>query len=282
MNPERRTHVMDSDSDRDGERGSEPNAEGFEEEDDNFIEEDGADGDPQSAIRFEFKLRTMKAGELFKFAIEWMVQKRINPGFDAKDEVYDIAFRRLDDYVTGMGGSKFQSSVWVPQFIRSLKARPVLEETRFSSADLLHDRCEACNRSGHPATFEVRFSGLPYNRSSLEEFSDDDDDPSRETALPSSNTRYYVGKFCMRNARTAHAFTHWKYHLNEWVVDYLKQEDHLTADKIVERDGWSTKRKCAYAYEVVDKMEADGEVKALHRDFKNEIETAQNPQVSID
>lgn len=85
----------------------------------------------------------------------------------------------------------------------------------------------------------------------------------------------------MRNARTAHTFEHWKYHLNDWVVDYLKQEDHLTSDKIVERDGWSTKRKRDYANSLVDTMDEDGEIQALYRDFKNEIEVAQNAQVSI-
>lgn len=164
-------------------------------DDENFIEEDDGTGE---TIPFEFKLRTMKPKQLFKIAVEWMVQKRINPGFEAEDEVYNIAFQRLDDYVTGMGGSKFQSSAWVPRFLRSLKARPVLQENHFFGADLLHDRCDACNRSNHPGTYEVCFQGLPYDRNSLEEFSDDDDDPSRETELPSSNTKYYVGKYVFR------------------------------------------------------------------------------------
>lgn len=148
-----------------------------------------------SAVPFELKLRTMKPKQLFKIAVEWMVQKRINPGFEAEDEVYYIAFQRLNDYVTGMGGSKFQSSVWVPRFLRSLKARPVLEENHFSGADLLHDRCDACNRSNHPATYEVCFQGPLYNKYSLDELSDDEDEESyRETEMPSSDTKYYVGK----------------------------------------------------------------------------------------
>lgn len=80
----------------------------------------------------------------------------------------------------------------------------------------------------------------------------------------------------MRNARTAHALAHWKYHLNEWVVDYLTQETHLDANRVVDRDRWSVKRKREYANEVTDQMEASGEIQYLYRDFKHEIEQAQN------
>ena len=91
-----------------------------------------------------------------------------------------------------------------------------------------------------------------------------------------SRTPLIAARFCMRNARTAHALAHWKYHLNEWVVDYLTQESHLDASKVVERDRWSVKRKCKYANEVTDQMETSGEIQSLYRDFKDEIEQAQN------
>lgn len=84
----------------------------------------------------------------------------------------------------------------------------------------------------------------------------------------------------MQNARTAHALAHWRFHLNEWVVDFLKEEGYCTPEKIVQRDGWSIKRRRKYANKVVDSMEEAGEIKKLHRDFRNEINTAQLANVS--
>lgn len=80
---------------------------------------------------------------------------------------------------------------------------------------------------------------------------------------------------CMRNARTAHAFAHWKYHLNDWVVDHLKDRRELTSGKIVTRDGWSTKKRRKDAERIVDEMETEGEIKSLYKDFRLEIDTAQ-------
>ncbi len=85
----------------------------------------------------------------------------------------------------------------------------------------------------------------------------------------------------MRNARTAHTLRHWKIHLNDWVVDFLKEEEYCTPDKIIERDSWSTRKRRDYANSVVDRMEEAGEIKKLHRDFKNEINNAQNAHVYV-
>lgn len=83
----------------------------------------------------------------------------------------------------------------------------------------------------------------------------------------------------MANAQMAHALAHWRYHLNEWVVDYLKQEGYCTPEKVVERDEWKTSKRREYANEIVDHMERVGEVRKLYRDFKNETEHAHNKPV---
>lgn len=249
----------------------------FEEEQDNdfLVEDEDVEG-AGAEIPFEFKLKLMKPRELFKFVVEWMCQKRLNPAFAIDDEVYTGAFERLNDFVRGMGGSKFQSAAWTATFLRALKARPLLSEQRFMN-DGLHDRCDACNRSGHPPTFEVQFSGSPYDNDTLEEVSDGEEaDAWKETELPAEEVRYFLGKFCMANARTAHALAHWRVHLYQWVEDYLEQEGYLSAKDVLQRDKWSTKKRQEYANEVVDKMEETGQIKALYRDFKRETETAQN------
>lgn len=141
---------------------------------------------------------------------------------------------------------------------------------------MLRDRCDACNRSGHPATYEVMFTGKPYDKTSLEEFSDDEDHTGQETELPDASKVYYIGKFCMRNARVAHQLHHWRFHLNEWIVDYLKEQGHLTPEKILRRDGQSTSKRGRAANKVVEQMEQSGEIKNLYRDFQHEIDAAQH------
>ncbi len=145
-----------------------------------FVDEDddGPLGAPaELPIQFSH-FGTMKGKELFKFAVEWMVQKQINPGFDANDELYKITFQKLDTEVRVLAGSKFMSSVWTPGFSAAVHGRPAIEYNEVSRADRLdplHDKCQACNRSGHPATWEVRFTGKLYHPETLEPLGRDSD-----------------------------------------------------------------------------------------------------------
>lgn len=150
--------------------------------DDDFVEPDDEDDAQVVQLPFEFsKYKTMKRPELFKLAVEWMVQKKINPGFAMDDEVYRVAFDRLDDQVKALGGSKFQSAAWGPRFINALKAFPVLEQQQAGALAIGQDHCDACNRSGHPATWTVNFTGSRYDRVTMEDLSDDEDDDEPET-----------------------------------------------------------------------------------------------------
>ena len=166
----------------------------LQEDEEDFVVDDDDDPESRPKIPLEFRLRTMKPQELFKYAVEWMVQKKLNPAFDMRHEVYHIAFSRLDDFARGMGGSKFQSSAWTPRFTRALNARPELTENHIGGASSLPTHCDACNRSNHPATFEVQFHGDPYDKKTLEDYSGDEDEPTRETALPTADITYSLGK----------------------------------------------------------------------------------------
>ncbi|KAK8248930.1 hypothetical protein IWZ00DRAFT_509542 [Phyllosticta capitalensis] len=271
----------------------------FQENDDDldFIEDNEDDTlgvpDEEAQIPLEFSsISRRKAKDLFKFAVEWMVQKKLNPGFAMTDEIYKLTFRKLDDEVRALSDSKFTSSAWTKDFTRALHARPFIEvmEITGPGRSLLGEHCAACNRTNHPATWDIRFTGKPYHRETLEEIDDDDDDEdsddddaddsksynSQGLTIPASDRVFSTGVHCKTNAQTAHALAHWRYHLNEWVVDYLRMEDHLTPEKIVERDTWSTKQRQRYANEVVDDMAARGEIKRLHHDFRTEIDHARN------
>lgn len=187
--------------------------------DDSFVVED-EDGDA-AQVPMEIKMQVMKPKQLFEFAIEWMCQKRLNPAFAISDDVYTTAFRRLDDFVKGLGGSKYQSSAWGPDFMRAVKARPYIHADRWINNGLI-DKCDACRRSRHPPTWLVTFSGTPYDNETLEEDSEEDQNNYQETKLPRANREWYLGKFCMANAKTAHTLAHWRLHLYEWVVEYLE------------------------------------------------------------
>ncbi|OCL07366.1 hypothetical protein AOQ84DRAFT_377744 [Glonium stellatum] len=258
-----------------------------DDEDDGFVIEEEEDilGAPvELPLQFS-NFNRMKGRDLFKYAVEWMVQKKINPAFAINDEKYDLAFRKLDDEVKGLAGSKFTSSVWTPSFTKALKARPkiVLLELSKETRNVMSPHCEACNRRTHPATWSIQFIGKPYHHSNLEELSDNEDEDegrnqvtydSDGRSVPDEDVTYTVGRFCMRNAQMAHTLNHWRYHLNEWVVDYLTKEGYCAPKRIVERDSWSTRKKRDYANQVVDEMEEKDEIRRLHRDYRTQIDFA--------
>lgn len=275
-----------------------------DEEDEGFVieDDDGPLGVPTNVPIAFTRYASMKAKDLFRFAIDWMVQKKINPAFQMDDEIYDLTFKKLDDEVKGLAGSKFQSAAWTAQFTLALQARPDLLSAHLDRQSLAHfmrDKCDACNRSGHPATFEVKFEGKPYDKNSLEPVaprkdandSDEDDDDDDESSVDSNapvnhdsqgrpiapeETTFYLGKFCMSNAETAHSLQHWRYHLYEWVVEYLESAGWNTPKLIVKRDKWSIRKRRKHANKIVDIMEEQGKIKALYGDFKKEIDTARN------
>ena len=90
-------------------------------------EEDTALGVPEMPLEFS-NLSRMKGRHLFKYVVEWMVQKKLNPAFAMDDDIYDLAFKKLDDEVRGLAGSKFTSSAWTRDFTIALQGRPYLGE----------------------------------------------------------------------------------------------------------------------------------------------------------
>lgn len=280
-------------------------------DEDFVVEDDHTLGAPSAleGMPLEFTRHAYKKPiEHFKDAVEWMVQKKLNPAFTRDDPVYQTAFMKLNDEVKGYSSSRFMSAVWGSEFSRALRARPEFYELAVPT--MFDHKCDACNRSGHPAKYKITFSGKPYHHSTLEDISDDEEDDededeaqshdSRGNVLPSVDKEYFVGRyalpqlpqnsyqryhrsqpprFCKANAETAHALSHWRYHLNQWVLDWLQNEGYTSPQKILEREKWSIKRKRNYANEIVDTMEEKGEIKALYRDFKHNLEAAREAKV---
>ncbi|EOA87355.1 hypothetical protein ACJQWK_10185 [Exserohilum turcicum] len=280
-----------------------------DQEDEQFIDDDmeNAIGEPSAnddldEIRLGFSILRAKTKDLFRHAVEWMVMKKIHPGFESTKHVYTLTFRKLDDEVKGLAGSKYTSAAWTTDFTRAIRARPDLIVNDLSAAerDVISPHCEACNRTNHTASSELLLQGQPYNPDTLEPVASDSDSDSgsdsdssglssdseallngekptynfQRERIPPESHRFPVGSTCKANAQVAHTLYHWRYHLYQWVKDYLKAEGHLTPEKIVKRDAWSDRKREKTAHKIVDAMEAKGQIRELWHSYKNQVTAA--------
>lgn len=77
----------------------------------------------------------------------------------------------------------------------------------------------------------------------------------------------------------AHTLIHWRFHLNEWVTDYLEHQGVLDDDNILERSRWSQHRKAKFSDETLDMMIEAGEIQKLWRDFHIALKAARETTV---
>ena len=244
-----------------------------------------------SQIPLEFTLQAHKPlREQFPHAVEWLVHNRINPAFERWDPVYTNAWRKLDDEFHGLATSKFTSAAWRPEFYRALKGRPHMEATKTDFAGGAElDSCEACGRSGHPATRKMIFQGSPYHKDTLQEVDsdsdtnedegEDDDKASVDTQgmpLAPTSREWRLGAVCCSNAETAHALIHWKHSLKEWVEERLMEDGWNTLTRIQEREALRPGKRRALANNIVKQWRADGTVDALYGNFKTALEEARS------
>ncbi|KAL4945878.1 hypothetical protein BDV06DRAFT_183975 [Aspergillus oleicola] len=260
----------------------------LEDEDDKLGAPSGLDDMPIEFSRHSYK----QLKDYFQDAVEWMVHNQLNPAFPRSDPVYRVAFDKLETEVRGRAGSQLVSSVWVPDFKRALLARPTIEVTSYPTE--FNHPCDACNRTGHPASFDVKLSGKAYSLETLEALSDADSDNEQSDSeedngdqerdrdgytLPDEDRHFYLGRHCMKNADMAHTLTHWRYHLNEWVVEHLRIKGQFSDKKILKRSGYSQKKKNKSAARAFNKMVDSGEVKKLWRDFHINLRAARESAV---
>ncbi|KAL3480420.1 hypothetical protein BJX99DRAFT_220767 [Aspergillus californicus] len=263
---------------------------------DDFVLDDDDDklGVPDMPIQFS-RHAYKQTKDYFKDAIEWMVHNQLNPAFPRTDPVYKVAFDKLEAEVRGRTGSQLLSSVWNVNFRRALLARPQIEAIPFP-LDLQYP-CSACNRSGHPASSDIKFYGKPYSLETLEPLADPDPDSDEEQSrseadkdererdrdgfvLPDEDTRFYLGRHCAKNTEMAHKLTHWRFHLNEWVLEHLRILGYMSNKKIVKRSKYSQKKKNKHAAKAFMKMIESGEVEKLWRDHHIDLKVAREASVA--
>jgi hypothetical protein len=98
----------------------------------------------------------------------------------------------------------------------------------------------------------------------------------RKPVKPAANI---YSRHCKTNAETGHTLHHWRYNLNDWIIDWLLTEGYLSKERVFERDSWSTKKKREYANKIVDSMQEQGEIRALYQDFRNSVDVARDAKV---
>lgn len=187
-----------------------PSNEDLDRYEEDFVLEDsddelGVPGD-LGEMPFEYTRHRYKPlRECFRDVVEWMVHNKLNPAFSRSDIMYRSAFMKLDDEVKGRTGSQFISAAWNVNFRRALLARPQIEITAYPTMD--DHACDACNRTGHPASADIKLYGKPYSLETLEPLSDDDESDVERSGqedgrdrdrdghiLPDEDTHFLLGR----------------------------------------------------------------------------------------
>lgn len=180
--------------------------------DDDFVQEDDNFGVP-TELPLEFSRHAYKKPkEYFQDVVGWMVHNYLDPAFPRSDAMYQVAFMKLNDEVYGRASSQLTSSSWSADFRHALLARPNMELMGFKPI-FGTESCEACNRSGHPPSWEMKLYGKPYSLDTLEPLEEDDDSDEEKSeqgdsenkrsttdydrdghALPNENHRFLLGR----------------------------------------------------------------------------------------
>ena len=240
-----------------------------------------------------------KLSYYFEVEVGWMIHNKINPAFDRRNALYELAHQKLDDEILGRAQSTYTSAAWTPAFVIALKSRPDLKQEDLGSAFFEGGgKCEACNKSGHPPRWRVVLCGRKYNKHTLERISvkkpsQDDSDPDSSSNSDSSidedpddddnpvnQEQFLLGRFCHAKAEMAHTLQHWRFHLNETVLQYLQDNGYLHPEIIVRREKRSQKKREKEAIKIVDAMTDSGQLKEMYKIFKGSLDAARAEKVS--
>lgn len=235
-------------------------------------------------IPLEFTAQARKPMEAyFLDAVEWLVHCHINPSFEKNSPTYRMAWHKLGDEVQGLAVSRFSSSAWTAEFHRTLRARPYIDEYTLDTSHAIGeewDDCQACNRTNHPATCSIRFTGAPYDPESLEDLEsgsssgDDDDRDEDGRTIAADDHEWVVGAVCASNAQTAHELYHWKHSLKDRVGHLLAAKGLLSEKKLAEREHLSASQLKELCEAIREDWVGSGVVEELYREFTTMLEDA--------
>ncbi|PBK96903.1 hypothetical protein ARMGADRAFT_718516 [Armillaria gallica] len=197
-----------------------------------FIVED--DGDGAALLPAEFRPQQDLAHQ-FKIVFQFFVHIAVHPAVERhdfmkrlmKDDYFSVALISARRKLIGLRDSLVASSVWRPEFKKSLETCP---EFNLFKLDFALPQCDACHLGGRLSTLRGQLGGSSYDPLGFQDLPDepkdsDDEDNEEETR------EFYFGRFCAKRTRVYHEISHWEYKLFKSVeneVDELhvhKQSD---------------------------------------------------------
>jgi hypothetical protein len=244
---------------------------------DDFVEEDD---DSASAVELPFEFSNAVAAsakDMFDDMVRWMVHLILRDVV-LEDNLYTLAHDKIQRQLMTWGES-FRSSIWLPEFLDVMLARPEIharglpEIRRLSEGSARGDHCEGCNRQDTYSTMEVSFSGNPYDPITLRDLDQEPGEPLVDKhGRELRDSGFVLGKTCFHNAMLAHPLEHWKVRLKKIVREYLEVE--ITRPKIEERESWPDDDKARHADDVADELIESGLASQIWDRFKQSTSQA--------
>ncbi|KAI5810970.1 hypothetical protein DFH27DRAFT_530583 [Peziza echinospora] len=230
-----------------------------------------------------------------------------------QDEYTQYAFHFLDRKINSFRDSVLSSSAWAPTFLLALKNRPGFSYDEGTGSEMEH--CSACNRRDKHATFAIMFTGNVYDHTTLIDIpppkrkkgsrGSPEEKDNLGNVIPSSTTRFPVGRFCFERAEITHSFWHWKKGLRVALEEMLgrmgafKQDNKTKTSKKSQKknrgggsdeddddDGGesedddnakkeSQEEREERAVEVMKKLDQDGDIDLMYDMFEAQIKRAE-------
>ncbi|KAF9564621.1 hypothetical protein CPC08DRAFT_705158 [Agrocybe pediades] len=171
------------------------------------------DGDDTVQLPAEFSMETHQDlshqfKKIFQFFVHVAVQ---SPKKRAKfmqsqmegEEYFSVPLQVTRRKLLGLRDSLVASSVWRPEFKKSLERSPDFELIQLEFAV---PSCDACHLGGRMSTLLGRLTGTSYNRLGFKK--NESRKKEKENAV-----EFHLGRFCARRTKVYHDFSHWEYSL---------------------------------------------------------------------
>ncbi|KAL4074404.1 hypothetical protein V8B97DRAFT_1949545 [Scleroderma yunnanense] len=136
-----------------------------------------------------------------------------------REEYFSVPLQVTRRKLFGMRDSLVISSIWGPEFKKTLEKYPefTLIRMKFGVSG-----CDACRLPSRTSTLLGRVDGTPYDNYDFEDLTDDESDDSEPDASVEDSDRgpskkrkkeFHLGRFCAARTRVYHEFNHWEYSL---------------------------------------------------------------------
>ncbi|KIK31177.1 hypothetical protein PISMIDRAFT_85451 [Pisolithus microcarpus 441] len=202
--------------------------------DDDFIVEDTLDGVQTIDLPAAFSMNAHQdLTHHFKIICQLFVHMAVRPLPERrafmrhvlkKEQYFSLPLQVTRRKLLGMRDSLVVSSVWGPDFKKSLEKYPEFNLLRMNFSLPV---CDACRLGGRVSTLLGRVSGTPYDQCDFEvkitftlhqDLTDDEEDMDQK--------EFQLGRFCATRTRVYHEFNHWEY----WLYKSLQRQISAVVD----------------------------------------------------